>query len=297
MALTYRGPVVELQGQQFTPPEGVTGAKAAQWFEQQAAEQKARAEAKPRKVKITPQPTSREVERLNAIEADIDDLYEKLQSPDAMPLVAALSSISALNQASVATEEALQGLLERATEAKTANDLILAEAEAAAAEARQLKAEAMALVQQNQTLVAGAFNSFAKQLAGFRKDLAEADGELGIVRTETKNLAKSVKHASEITDAAVGIARDTANEVAEQQAQDFADFLSVVLRAMGVSQSDFNQALNAMEVTAGDQWLTAQYLAKAAAIRRSWDAAPGAVADVMTASEVDMPDQGPQLGN
>ena len=279
----------ELLGTTWDVPSNV--ANKLRWIQSQYAEQEARkrADEAAAEAALIAEQRNQEVLQQRIAEAQVEVEKEpevQVETPsgdEALRLAASLTAVQAalLTEAEKVSE--LQATLDLTIQT-TAEQLALVRSEGISRE------EAVGIAQNATALQNAAMESLGGQIRAAEGELNRLRFEVGALVAAASAAREVVRTASVLTAEVKDIARQESQQLIEKESDDFLQFLSILMKALGVDASQINQVLNSASVTGGDIFLTRNFLRNASAIARSWEATPDALADIKQSDIAVAPD-------
>lgn len=271
-SVTYRGNNANLDGTTWeVPNEVVLSGKAAKWIEDTAATRAREEQQRLNQQAETTRSRKRRNDDLNKLTTLVGELANRLadletqfetEPPDmATAALAANNTAAAIDRHHRLSQEAL-ALQDEIEEPMQQANLLAEQSSGYLTQAATLRDQSLELIRNQQKLVNGAFSSFQPVIARLRDDIAELSSLVGELSAEASTNAETVRQAANITESAVGIARQTAETEVAAMRTEFYGVVNAVLQAIGLDRSAALQALNQVEVKgAGGVVLTRQEIA------------------------------------
>ena len=138
------------------------------------------------------------VDELGEMREQLAELNSRLERPDVSRAADAISSTARAMQSSWNISQDLKKLEERATAQVANNQTLSAEAEAHSIAAQKERKKTTDLIAANQKIVNHAFNSYSGELRTLRKNLAEADHEIRMLKKAASENSALLKKAGSI---------------------------------------------------------------------------------------------------
>lgn len=252
--VVYRGEIVELQGTSWEVPDSVpmTGRKA--WIESQHREAELQAAANAERAQREQEVLAARLEKakqdasiekltsdIESLSAGLEELGERIVSePD----------VSAQLQFNAAAADIYARNLSLADEVRVMQDTVadLLERTAAMAEAAKtgeaLQQQSLALLKNNQDAINGSFETYRRALADLQDQTNNASRSVGALNTAAQDNRELIKTASEITEAAVDVARQEAKAAVDEGMDDMLAVLSFTLQALGIDEAQLALQVN-----------------------------------------------------
>ena len=222
-----KGAFIEQQYQLHLDRLAAEEAKAA---ELKAAEEQALAAAEARAQAITEAPSPEPV---------VEPLAGAPQG-DAQEQLALAASLSNVTGSLLTQAREVEALQQQVATLLATTEALMDQINAAGI----AKSEALDLVKSAQTMMSGLAQSTSIQIEGMQSAIRAANDEAQVYRSTMLEHVELVDRASRITDAAVDIAKQTAQDEVDQMWDQFVASTNAVLVAAGVGRNQFLQILN-----------------------------------------------------
>ena len=194
--------IPELQGQWVEVPGDLPLDRAAKWIEQdyaaRAEQERIDAEAQ---LQIEETPAEPEIDRVDLLREELEAVHQRLDEPDTLKHLEALSANHVAMQASASLASELKGLQDRAREALAADQHTLDSAEVFYREANAERDRTMAVIKNNQKLANAAMSSAGRELANLRQQLSAAQTEIGELKAAATAHRQLINKAGKIIKA------------------------------------------------------------------------------------------------
>ena len=199
MRLRYVGETVaNLTGHWVDVPDDVPLHAATSWIELNLAGTPN--ESEPQGQELEEEDTERfeDVDELGEMREQLAILNSRLEQPDISRAADAVSSTARAMQSSWNISQDLKQLEERATAQVANNQALSDEAQAFAESAETERKKTTQLIAANQKIVNNAFNSYSGEMKSLRKNLAEADHEIRMLKKAASENSALLKKAGSI---------------------------------------------------------------------------------------------------
>ena len=200
MRVKYVGDVVpHLTNQWVDVPDDLHLYQATSWIEVNLKEPEIDA-SEPQGQELEEEDAERfeDVDELGEMRQQLAELQDLLEQPDVAKHVESVAAASRAMQSSWDISSKL-GKLEEQARAQVANNQALsAEAEAHLIAAQKERKKTTDLIAANQKLVNQSFTSYASEMRGLRKSIAEADQEIRFLRQAASENSALLKKAGKI---------------------------------------------------------------------------------------------------
>ena len=141
------------------------------------------------------------VDELGEMREQIAALHGRLSEPDVSRAADAISSTARAMQSSWDISRDLKKLEEEARSQTSRNQALSAEAQTFAESAETERKKTTQLIAANQKIVNNAFNSYSGEMKALRKNLAEADHEIRMLRQAASENSALLKKAGQVIKA------------------------------------------------------------------------------------------------
>ena len=138
------------------------------------------------------------VDELGEMREQIAALHGRLSEPDVSRAADAISSTARAMQSSWDISRDLKKLEEEAKSQTSRNQALSAEAQTFAESAETERKKTTQLIAANQKIVNNAFNSYSGEMKALRKNLAEADHEIRMLRQAASENSALLKKAGQV---------------------------------------------------------------------------------------------------
>ena len=198
----YVGEVEQIRGEYFTIPDDLAGPQARRYIEEQFAEQQrleqqqAEAERQNSFSEETQDPGE-----LDLLREELEAVHQRLDEPDTLKHLEALSANHVAMQASASLASELKGLQDRAREALAADQHTLDSSETFLREVHAERDRTMALIKSNQKIVNSSISSTSREMANLRKQLSAAQAEIGELKAAATAHRQLINKAGKIVKA------------------------------------------------------------------------------------------------
>ena len=122
----------------------------------------------------------------------------------------------------------------------------------AAAIGEQLQQQALAMLNNNQQMMNGSFETYSAELQRLSDRTNFAIGEVQELNTSAQDNRELIEQAANIKQEAVVIAQQEARKATDEMSDDFMDLMALSLRALGLRESDLTSTANAIAVAPND---------------------------------------------
>ena len=200
----YVGDVEAIHGQYFDVPDEIKAPQARRWIEALHEEQLQR-DLEQQQAAIdgdhAPGPEDADPGELARLREGLETLHQRLEAPDTAKAADAISSTARAMQSAWEISNDLQKLEAKARSQKDVNQALADSAEEFSAAAEAERKKTTGLIAANQKIVNNAFNSYASQIKDLRRQMAEAEYELGQLKAAAKSNKALVSKAAKIVAA------------------------------------------------------------------------------------------------
>lgn len=139
-----------------------------------------------------------EMDRVSQMQSQLDELNTRLENPDVSRAAEAISSTARAIQSSWDISRDLQKLEEQARSQTSINQALSSQAQAFAESATAQRKKTIDLIGANQKIVNNAFSSYSGEMKNLRKNLAEADYEIRMLKKAASENSALLQKAGSI---------------------------------------------------------------------------------------------------
>ena len=117
-----------------------------------------------------------------------------------------------------------------------------------AVEVETLQQQVIALLNNQQMMLNGSFESYRQELERLRDDTNAATVEVGALNTAAQDNREVIEQAANIRQEAVNIAEREARRAMSEWRDEFLDLMALSVRALGLTETDLIRTANTMEI-------------------------------------------------
>ena len=175
------------------------------------------------------------------LQEQLAEMSALLAEPDAATLVQISNSTTENMSRTLDAAEKTRDLIDQA-------EGLQATVSGLAVEVETLQQQVVALLNNQQMMLNGSFETYASELQRLRDDTNAATVEVGALNTSAQDNREVIEQAANIRDEAVNIAEREARRAMGEWRDEFLDLMALSLRALGLSERDLISTANMIGV-------------------------------------------------